>query len=116
MKRNFPKDYDFIPKTYFASDWSRFKLDRKKAKKSALWICKPNSGACGKGIYLIDKNKKPKKRNGYIISEYIANPHLINGFKYDLRVYVLVSSYEPLKIYIYPEGLTRICSSLYSTK
>ena len=25
--------------------------------------------------------------------DYISRPHLINGFKYDLRVYVLISGY-----------------------
>jgi len=50
-----------------------------------------------------------------IISEYIANPHLINGFKYDLRLYVLVSSYDPLRIYLYEEGLTRFATEPYTT-
>ena len=42
------------------------------------------------------------KRN-WIISKYI-NPHLINGFKYDLRIYILVTSFNPLIIYIYKNG------------
>ena len=52
---------------------------------------------------------------GNIISRYINNPHLIDGFKYDLRLYVLVISYDPLKIYFYNEGLVRFATIKYST-
>lgn len=46
----------------------------------------------------------------YALNRYIANPYLINGMKFDLRVYVYVSSYEPLKIYIFREGLARFAT------
>ena len=52
----------------------------------------------------------------YIISEYISNPHLVNGFKYDLRIYVVVTSYDPLKVYIYDHGLVRFCTEKYSNE
>lgn len=41
---------------------------------------------------------------------YIADPFLINGNKFDLRVYVYVSSYDPLKIYVFQDGLARFAT------
>lgn len=36
------------------------------------------------------------------------NPYLIDGLKFDFRIYALLKSLHPLKIYLYPEGLTRV--------
>lgn len=47
---------------------------------------------------------------GNVFSSYILNPLLLDGYKISFRIYVLVSSLNPLRIYIYPNGLTRICS------
>ena len=47
-------------------------------------------------------------------SRYVAKPHLINGFKYDLRIYVLVTSFDPLRVYVYKDGLVRFATEKYS--
>jgi tubulin polyglutamylase TTLL4 len=51
----------------------------------------------------------PKKRQ-CVVQKYLANPYLINGYKFDLRIYVYVTSYDPLRVYLFDDGLTRFAS------
>ncbi len=77
---------------------------------------KPVANSCGRGIKVFKKMTKLNNKKNYLVSEYIKNPHLIDGFKYDLRLYVLVSSWDPLRVYLYDEGLTRFATEKYDIK
>ena len=76
---------------------------------------KPCDSSCGKGIKVVGPKTTVNKKAGYVVSQYISNPHLINGYKYDLRIYVAVTSFEPLKIFLFKEGLVRFATQKYTT-
>ena len=80
-----------------------------------MYIFKPTSASCGKGIKVIGKKDTVPKRAGYLVSKYISKPHLLRGYKYDLRIYILVTCFEPLKAYIFKEGLVRLATQPYTT-
>ncbi|RHY17021.1 hypothetical protein DYB25_004050, partial [Aphanomyces astaci] len=119
MKRKFGADYSFIPDGYvLPSQRDMFLrcLDRdamsatSSSFSQSLWIVKPPASACGRGIK-VDTLKKAKK---LVVQRYVSSPYLINGFKFDLRIYVLVTSFDPLRIYLFQEGLARFCTVKYA--
>ena len=115
MKVKFGREYDITPTTYlFPEDYERFKADKELEPTDVLYILKPVASSCGRGIKVIGKTDRISRKDGYLASKYICKPHLINGFKYDLRVYVLVSSYDPLRVYVYNDGLVRFATEKYN--
>ena len=50
----------------------------------------------------------------YVVSYYIDKPLLINNLKFDLRVYVAITCINPLRIYVYEDGLARFATEPYS--
>ncbi|KAL4463103.1 hypothetical protein ABPG74_007104 [Tetrahymena malaccensis] len=116
QKRKFNEDYDFIPRTMLlGQEWDRFNT-LLEDNPETLWIVKPVASCCGKGVHVVQKkcNIAKRKRKHYLASEYISNPHLINDTKYDLRIYVLVTSYDPLRIYMFEDGLVRFATEKYN--
>lgn len=82
------------------------------------FIVKPDSGCQGDGIYLI-KDPSDIRLAGTlqsrpaVVQEYICKPLLIDKLKFDIRLYVLLKSLDPLEIYIAKDGLSRFCTEPY---
>lgn len=73
-------------------------------------IVKPDQMSQGKGIFLTNEIEKIDLRELSVVQEYLNDPYLIDGLKFDLRLYVLVVSCDPLRIYIHKEGLVRFAT------
>lgn len=48
-----------------------------------------------------------------VVSHYIDDPFLIEGHKFDLRIYAAITSIHPLRVYVYEEGLVRFATKKY---
>ncbi|XP_072555361.1 tubulin polyglutamylase TTLL5 isoform X4 [Paramormyrops kingsleyae] len=83
------------------------------SKDRGPWIVKPVASSRGRGIYLVSNPNQVPLDENILVSRYISEPLLIDDFKFDLRLYVLVTSYDPLIVYLYEEGLSRFATVKY---
>lgn len=119
---------DFFPTTYELPSEYHIFVEEFKKNPGVVWIMKPAAKSQGKGIFLFRKLKditdwkKGEYQNEankeipetYVVQRYISNPYLIGGKKFDVRVYVLVTSISPLKVWIYRSGFARFSNTRYS--
>ncbi|TGZ64440.1 hypothetical protein CRM22_006367 [Opisthorchis felineus] len=78
------------------------------------WIIKPPASARGIGVHVVQSVTDLPKSRQIIVQSYISRPFLINNTKFDLRLYVYVTCFNPFKAYIHREGLVRFASQQYS--
>ncbi|KAJ8966412.1 hypothetical protein NQ317_004353 [Molorchus minor] len=113
MLRLFPRDYNFFPKTWcFPADLGEA-ITYSRLRKNKTFILKPDAGSQGRGIIITKSLKDIRPGDRGVCQVYITRPFLIDGYKFDLRVYVLMTSCDPIRIYIYKEGLVRFATSRY---
>ncbi|KAI9015020.1 tubulin-tyrosine ligase family-domain-containing protein [Gaertneriomyces semiglobifer] len=121
LSRLFPKEANFFPRSWILPvQWSDFQLHCKGLRRKCF-IAKPNHGCQGKGIFLFRDPKEVipimdsfKVSGGsLIVQKYLHRPCLIDGYKFDLRIYALVTSADPLRIFVYREGLARFATEPY---
>lgn len=74
---------------------------------------KPEASCQGKGIFLTFKTDEIENGKHYVIQEYVDNPFLLDGLKFDFRVYVLLCGTNPMRLYVYEEGLARLATEPY---
>ena len=63
---------------------------------------------------MIKGSQKISNKEETIVSLYLDKPLLINNKKFDMRMYVVVTSFHPLRVYFYQEGLARFATEEYS--
>ncbi|XP_030338294.1 tubulin polyglutamylase TTLL5 [Strigops habroptila] len=106
------KTFHILPQTFILpTEYQNFCSTYSKDR--GPWIVKPVASSRGRGVYLINNPNQIVLEDNILVSRYISNPLLIDDFKFDVRLYVLVTSYDPLVIYLYEEGLARFATVRY---
>mmetsp|Transcript_1494 Transcript_1494/g.1997 ORF Transcript_1494/g.1997 Transcript_1494/m.1997 type:complete len:463 (-) Transcript_1494:245-1633(-) len=127
--------YEFMPLSFvLPREYAMFVEEFKRS--GGIWIMKPIGSAQGRGIFLFSRlseisewrtdprrcffsdkheNERPPEPEAYIVQRYIENPYLIGGKKFDIRLYVVVTSFSPLVAYLYRGGFARFSHTRYSS-
>ena len=123
--------FDFMPQTFvLPAEIGYYEACmRREEAEGNYWILKPCERSRGTGIFVHKAAAEKMSWGGVknaggvmpnqvrnhigVASRYIDPPMLLDGFKFDLRLYVLVTSVHPLCVYLYDEGLARFATEKY---
>lgn len=113
MSRIFANDYNFFPKTWILpTEFGDF-LRYSKHHENKTYIVKPDMNSQGKGIYLTKSANEVNSRMPSVVQEYVDDPFLVDDLKFDIRIYVLILSVDPLRVFLFDEGLVRFATVPY---
>ncbi|KAK2588284.1 hypothetical protein KPH14_004305 [Odynerus spinipes] len=123
---------DSMPITFELPSEYRMFVEEYQKQSGSTWIVKPVSRSQGRGIFLFRRLKdlidwRSSRANAmnqqsevstetFVVQKYIDDPYLLAGRKFDLRIYVLVTSFHPLKVWLAREGFARLSSELFDLK
>ena len=115
--------FSFVPETFslpneYVKFCQYFASERERAVslglKAPLYIVKPSELSRGRKIFVFDDIGELSYDCASVVQRYIDRPLLIRGHKVDFRIYVLVTSFQPMRAYIYEDFLTRFGGERYS--
>eukprot|EP01012_Entosiphon_sulcatum_P029933 TRINITY_DN3668_c0_g1_i1.p1 TRINITY_DN3668_c0_g1~~TRINITY_DN3668_c0_g1_i1.p1 ORF type:complete len:718 (-),score=132.72 TRINITY_DN3668_c0_g1_i1:89-2242(-) len=115
MKKVCPAHFKFFPNTWcLPAEVNQFRKYLAALHKKKTFIIKPSAGCQGKGIML---TRSPmdivETIEDCVVQQYVTKPMLLEGFKFDMRVYALVTSVTDLTIFLFDDGLVRMCTEKY---
>ena len=106
-----------VPPTFILPD-QRAELVRFAAAEpeGALFIVKPTRGSGGQGISVVADLAPVLDRQDVIVQRYVERPYLADGRKGHLRIYALITAPQPLRAYVYSEGIVRFAPEPYDLR
>ncbi|KAJ1479279.1 tubulin-tyrosine ligase family-domain-containing protein [Baffinella frigidus] len=121
--RNIPgklgEAFNIMPLTYtlpgeYVQFCTEFAKGYDKDQAGNMWIMKPAGSSRGRGIFVFNDIGAVSYSEVVIVQRYVDRPLLLDGYKFDLRLYVLVTSMEPLEAFTHRQGFARLSSERYT--
>lgn len=105
-----PAEYNNFVKTFHEIEGNRI-----NSASHNIWIMKPIGLSRGRGISMVTDANSLTYSQASVLQRYVDRPLCLDGYKFDLRLYILVTSFCPLEAFIYKEGFARLSTHKYST-
>jgi len=109
-----PGAFNFYPKTWILPSEAGDLYKQAQDKKVRTYICKPSKGCQGNGIFLTRNLDDIDPTSDSVVQRYLHKPLLVDNKKFDLRIYLLVTSVTPFRAYLFKEGMARFCTNEYT--
>ncbi|KAK3093406.1 hypothetical protein FSP39_015196 [Pinctada imbricata] len=101
----------YIPRAFKIPEEKKKFLSYAKNNPEKLWVQKRNSH---RGIKIKRVKDLDLQDESSFIQEYVDRPFLIDGRKFDIGVYAILTSIDPLRVYMLEnDALFRFCSHDY---
>lgn len=98
----------YVPRAFDNVEDLKTFVDLNPDKK---FIYKTDAGISLKSIAEMDLEKSERK----FVQEYIGNPLLLDGHKFDFGVFAVITSIDPLRLYYYSDNISlRFCAQPYN--
>jgi len=115
--------FSFYPDSYaMPKEMERFNNDMSKNKKP-MWIYKPKNDYGGSGCHVYNISmpqfdevlkRDTQKRRNFVLQRYIENPLLVGGYKFHMRIFLLLTSMNPPCGYLHLGGQVLFSTKKYS--
>mmetsp|Transcript_12533 Transcript_12533/g.26761 ORF Transcript_12533/g.26761 Transcript_12533/m.26761 type:complete len:801 (-) Transcript_12533:8-2410(-) len=103
-------------------------LDADRPEKHRIWILKPQGGFNQIGIHMYSMSKEASSteegvlqwmtqrvpEGTWVLQEYIMNPMTYKGHKFDLRIWAVVTSLDPLRMHLLKTGIPKVSQWKFS--
>jgi len=103
-------------------------LDQTAPESHRIWILKPQGGFNQVGIHMYSLDRKESASadgtlawlsqrvpdGTWVLQEYIMNPMTYQGHKFDLRIWAVVTSMDPLRIHLLGTGIPKVSQWRFS--
>ncbi|KPI90922.1 Tubulin polyglutamylase ttll6 [Papilio xuthus] len=101
----------YIPKAFKLPANKKEFLQYASKNKDALFLEKHNQH---RGVFLKNVSEIDLSSGESFVQEYVQKPFLVDGHKFDIGVYVVLTSVNPLRVYYYKgDVLFRYCPAKY---
>ena len=91
--------------------------------KKPMWIYKPKNDYGGSGCHVYNISmpqfhevlkRDTQKRRNFVLQRYIENPLLVGGYKFHMRIFLLLTSMNPPCGYLHHGGQVLFSTKKYS--